>query len=443
MLSVGNLTLGTAAQQGMSAIASAYADSAVSSHIPWNALEYSAGTNTITSISGSAIGGAGGGGGTDPATVSAIASSYAESAASGKQDTTAMTAYAYESSNSAKLDKTAFSDVSGSFLTSVDLTPYQTTAAMTAYAFESSNSAKLDASAQVVTSTAGDGTYVTAINGVGLSGAGGGGGGDYLEKSETAIAVGSAVSANDAAIAMGVLATADRTSVALGRIVSATSTSVALGGRVSAIDCSLGFGWYTTASSYSVALGSNSKASQESISIGYGNQVWRSSVAIGNQLSAATENIVFGKWNSTANSANTVFSIGDGTANTGRHNLMELTKDGEITLFSSTADALGFPVRSAILAVSAASTGAGVVTATAGGSSQVSSINGSAIIDLSTYNSLTSLSSLIAENSAKWDLITSVSGLTSITADKYTLSAGNGISLNNDTINKVTVISVV
>lgn len=35
---------------------------------------------------------------------------------------------------------------------------------------------KLDSTAQVVTSTAGDGTYVTAINGMGLSGQGGGGG---------------------------------------------------------------------------------------------------------------------------------------------------------------------------------------------------------------------------------------------------------------------------
>lgn len=36
---------------------------------------------------------------------------------------------------------------------------------------------KLDSTAQVVTSTAGDGTYVTAINGMGISGQGGGGGG--------------------------------------------------------------------------------------------------------------------------------------------------------------------------------------------------------------------------------------------------------------------------
>ena len=38
---------------------------------------------------------------------------------------------------------------------------------------ESAASSKLDASAQVVTATAGDGTYVTSINGMGISGEGG------------------------------------------------------------------------------------------------------------------------------------------------------------------------------------------------------------------------------------------------------------------------------
>lgn len=93
--------------------------------------------------------------------------------------------------------------------------------------------------------------------------------------------------------------------------------------------------------------------------------------------------------------------------------------------------------------ISAQSSNWGKVTATAGGSSQVSSINGSAILDLSTYNALTALSAIITANSAKWNKISSVSGLTSITANKYTLSAGTGISLTNDTANKVTIISVV
>ena len=62
MALVGNVLLGTGAAPSMSSIASAYAESAASSRIPWGALEYSG--QTITAISGSAIGGQGGGGDT-------------------------------------------------------------------------------------------------------------------------------------------------------------------------------------------------------------------------------------------------------------------------------------------------------------------------------------------------------------------------------------------
>lgn len=62
MALVGNILLGTGAAPAMSSIASAYAESAASSRIPWSALEYSG--QTITAISGSAIGGHGGGGDT-------------------------------------------------------------------------------------------------------------------------------------------------------------------------------------------------------------------------------------------------------------------------------------------------------------------------------------------------------------------------------------------
>ena len=62
MAIVGNILLGTGSAPGISSIASAYAESAASSRIPWSALEYSG--QTITAISGSAIGGQGGGGDT-------------------------------------------------------------------------------------------------------------------------------------------------------------------------------------------------------------------------------------------------------------------------------------------------------------------------------------------------------------------------------------------
>lgn len=126
--------------------------------------------NQISSINGSALGGM------DEAAVSGIASAYAQSAASGKLDTSAfssvsgtfltahqdlsnyqtisgmtayqptsaMTAYqvsgdyAYNSSLSSKLDASASSSFYGSdnpsaFITGVDLSPYQTTADMSAY----------------------------------------------------------------------------------------------------------------------------------------------------------------------------------------------------------------------------------------------------------------------------------------------------------------------
>lgn len=62
MALVGNILLGTGSAPGISSIASAYAESAASSRIPWSALEYSG--TVITGISGSAIGGQGGGGDT-------------------------------------------------------------------------------------------------------------------------------------------------------------------------------------------------------------------------------------------------------------------------------------------------------------------------------------------------------------------------------------------
>lgn len=108
MALVGNVLLGTGSVPVISSIASAYAESAASSRIPWGALEYSG--QTITGISGSAIGGQGGG--VTPEEVSAIASSYADY----KLDKTASSTfqpsgnYAYQSSLSSKLDASASSD---------------------------------------------------------------------------------------------------------------------------------------------------------------------------------------------------------------------------------------------------------------------------------------------------------------------------------------------
>lgn len=99
----------------VSAIASAYAESAASSKQDTLAFAYNT-ADQISSINGSALGGM------DEAAVSAIASAYAESAASGKLDSSAF--------NSGDFYST--SNPSG-FITGVDLSPYQTTADMSSY----------------------------------------------------------------------------------------------------------------------------------------------------------------------------------------------------------------------------------------------------------------------------------------------------------------------
>lgn len=117
----------------VSGIASAYAESAASGKE--DAITYGYDTsNAISSINGSALAG-GGGGGVDSATVSAIASSYAESAASSKLDESA-TADFYSTSNPS------------GFITGVDLAGYATTSyvvsSVSSYALSSDVSATVN-----------------------------------------------------------------------------------------------------------------------------------------------------------------------------------------------------------------------------------------------------------------------------------------------------------
>lgn len=219
-LSIGNLLLGTAMQPGMSAIASAYAESAASSNIPWSALEYSG--QTITGISGSGIGAQ-----VDPSQfIPASASSefqpsgdyaFNSSVSSIEQNITniessitAMSSvvsgltgeyipasassgfqpsgdYAYNSAVSGKADQSALDDCCSSMSSVVSAVETSITAISSTvsgltgtyieqsasgmfapsgdYAYNSAVSGKLDKSSQVVTSTAGGSGMVSAING--------------------------------------------------------------------------------------------------------------------------------------------------------------------------------------------------------------------------------------------------------------------------------------
>ena len=186
MALVGNILLGTGAAPGMSSIASAYAESAASSNIPWSALEYSG--QTITAISGSAIGGQGGGGGdtsqcmpisgmTAYQTVSSISSWTAElSSISSKQD--ALT-FGYSGTYISSINGSAIIDTQGGGVTpeevsaiasayaddKLDKTASSTFQPSGNYAYQSSLSSKLDASASSNFASSGDYAYNSSLTG--------------------------------------------------------------------------------------------------------------------------------------------------------------------------------------------------------------------------------------------------------------------------------------
>lgn len=124
-----------------------YFDFNMSAHIPYSALEYDS-NNEISGISGSAIAG-----NLNSAQVSAIASSYAESAVSSMSGLV-----------SSKLDASASSmfQPSGNYYSATNPSGFITTADMSGYAKESALSSKLDASASAMFQPSGD--YYSATN---------------------------------------------------------------------------------------------------------------------------------------------------------------------------------------------------------------------------------------------------------------------------------------
>lgn len=443
MALVGNILLGTGSAPGFSSIASAYAESAASSRIPWSALEYSG--QTITAISGSAIGGQGGGGDTSQCMPKSASADFILTSQSSQFITSTAGLqpsgdYAYESSVSAwtaKQDALTFG-YSGSYISSINGSAIADTTA--------------GGGAGVVTATGGSDGYVTSINGSGLSGAGGGGGGgDYVPTSATEVAIGSGCTANYTSFAQGVnvsatigsvafgsgatasgysfaangLSYAETHSVAMANALSAIKTSMAVGGAVaysgsfaqgngvhasgysfaqgkhatasatsiavgdsaSAFNNSFAQGTNTTSTSYGFAQGSMCRADVNALGQGYQSRAYTGSLAQGYHstasatsfaqgyycyannnsfsqgayVSAVNTAVAFGRYNniydgdvSTGQSA--AFVIGDGTAATAKHDLLVVTKDGEITMFSSTSDTTGIPVIATLRSLSAAVT---------------------------------------------------------------------------------------
>ena len=239
-----------------------------------------------------------------------------------------------DSAVSSKLDTTAYN--SGDFYTTSNPSSFVDSAYV-----DSAVSGKADSSALSSYALSSDVSgVIDTVSSNSASWGGGGATGDYVETSATEVTIGSANTAGVTSLALGVKNRANFCSFAQGSKNSATSDSFAQGDTNSAKDGSFAQGYYNSANIYSVAQGFCNSA-----------------------IDIAA---VFGKYNlrgngdaSTGDSA--AFAIGDGTAGTARHDLMLVTKDGEITMYSSTADTVGTGIMSSIRAISAAATGGGGV----------------------------------------------------------------------------------
>ena len=335
MAPVANLLLGTGAAPGMPPIASAYADSAASSRIPWSALEYSG--TVITAISGSAIGGQGGGGGdtsqcmpisgmTAYQTVSSISSWTADlSSISSKQD--ALT-FGYSGEYISSINGSAIIDTQGG---GGGVTPEDVSAIASAYADD-----KLDKTASSTFAPSGDYAYESSLS-------------SYLPGSASS----NFAPSGDYAFNSSLSGKLDN---------SASSTWYPKTGNPS--------GFLTAHQSLSEYTPKSAISSQSS--------VW---------------NTVTGK-----------VDVSDISGRSSTWNTVSAKVDkSAISSWSS-----DFVYKSAV----------------SGWSSQIATLS----------STLSSLSSTLSSLSAT---------VTAMTADKYTLSAGNGISITNDSTNKRTIIATV
>lgn len=339
----------------------------------------------------SAIWGQGGGGGDDYTGITPIV-----------VDNTARTVGM--SSVQLDVDETMTSYLSGGVTyfgvneSALNLTSKQDASAMSAYALSA------DVSSVINTVSNNSGSW---------GGGGGGGGGDYVEKSamdvrigsggsvsytslnqgdaniatyyslaqgtknyarSASLAQGSSNTAKEASIAQGESNVAETHSLAQGVSNSANMNSFIQGLRNTAYNASFIQGADNSASSNAVAFGSNNRVSSYSFAQGIYNRASSYSVALGEynsasshafaygyHLSAASYAAVFGKNNLKGHGQtdNVAFVIGDGASTSNRHDLMHVTKDGELTMYSSTSDVLGYKLVSTLKALSAWATANG------------------------------------------------------------------------------------
>lgn len=310
------------------------------------------------------------------------------------------------------------------FITGVDLSNYQTIDGMSAYqvsgdyAYNSSlSSYALSSSLSSYALSADVSGVIDTVSSNSGSWAGGGGAGDYVEKSATAVNIGSANIDSGCALVQGVQDSAYYNSFAQGWSCHASASSLAQGVQCVAQLKSFAQGWRSQAhqnclsqgnacsshtdsfsqgesnSAYLAAFaqGSNNKAYSYSLAQGARNSAYLYSVvfgqyslasgyayahgydvsainfafADGSYLTAQNSAWVIGHRNlhgdgDTTSGDSAAFVIGDGVDHlTGRHDLMLVTRDGEITMYSSTADTTGIKLVNTLRALSAWATANG------------------------------------------------------------------------------------
>lgn len=286
----------------------------------------------LTSLSGNLISAASAGyAPTNSSDVSAIASAYAESAVSSKQDASAMSAYALSSDVSGVIDTVSSNSASWGGGTTGD---YVETSALEV--------------------SIGSANYIMSAT-------------SYAQQqvSGNVLIQGKSNSAFGASLAQGSLNSATYSSFSQGKANNATGFSLAQGSGNKAYAGSFAQGYGNSASGYSVAQGQHNSAYNYSVAIGYYNSATDFATAFGSLNLLGN--------GSTATGDSVAFVIGDGHSIYSRHDLMVVTKDGEITMYSSTADTTGTGIMSSIRALSANAGGVDSATVSAIASSYAES----------------------------------------------------------------------
>lgn len=359
---------------------------------------------------------------------------------------------------------------------------------------------------------------ISAINGSAIAGGAGGATGDYVEKSATSVTIGTSNTAGEYSLAIGsgnyidrseslVVGTdnsADLRNIAVGAGNSADLDSIAVGfNNASYIGAAIGqmntgernslaLGMSSYASNNSIAVGKNASAEGNpyslggSIAVGLDVSAGDGSYAVGGSsiatdvsfahgfsLSATHSAAVFGTYNLSGDgsgSSGAAFVLGDGTASNARHDLMVVTRDGEITMYSSTADTTGTGIMSSIRALSANAGGVDSATVSAIASAYAESAasskldttafnsgdfystsNPSGFIDSAYVDSSVSgkadssaLSSYVPYSSLEYNTASAISGINgSALAAGSTYSAGEGIDITDDVISVEAPVDIV